>query len=52
MEIKWIHRHNNPDDLVTKNKLFSALKRLIDINWINLNTTKWVKRAERMASTK
>lgn len=38
-EIKWIHKYNNPADSIIKNKLSSALKTLIDINWINLDTT-------------
>ena len=44
-EIKWIHGHNNPADSMTKTKPSSALKTVIDINRINLDTTKWVERA-------
>lgn len=29
---------------MTKSKLFSKLKTLIDTNYINLDVTKWVKR--------
>lgn len=43
IEIKWIHRYNNLADLITKQKLFSALKTLIDINRINLDITEWVE---------
>jgi hypothetical protein len=44
-EIKWIHESNNSVDSMTKIKSFSALKTVIDINQINLDTTEWVKRA-------
>jgi hypothetical protein len=43
-EIKWIHESNNPVDSMTKSKSFSALKTIIDINRINLDTIEWVKR--------
>lgn len=46
-EIKWIYGHNNPADLMTKSKLFSALKTLIDTNRINLDITEWIERAEQ-----
>jgi hypothetical protein len=46
-EIKWIHESNNPADSMTKIKSFSALKTIIDINRINLDTTEWVKRAKK-----
>jgi hypothetical protein len=44
-EIKWIHESNNLVDSMTKIKSFSALKTIIDINRINLDTIEWVKRA-------
>ncbi len=44
-EIKWIHESNNSVDSMTKSKSFSALKTIIDINRINLDTIEWVKRA-------
>jgi hypothetical protein len=37
-EVKWIHESNNPVDSMTKTKSFSALKTIIDINRINLDT--------------
>jgi hypothetical protein len=45
IKIKWIHEFNNSVDSMTKIKSFSALKTVIDINRINLDTTEWVKRA-------
>ncbi len=44
IEMKWVHEINNLVDFMTKNKSFSALKTLIDINQINLDTIEWVKR--------
>jgi translation elongation factor EF-Ts len=44
-EMKWVHEVNNPADFMTKNKSFSALRTLIDINQINLDTSEWVERA-------
>ncbi len=44
-EMIWIHDINNSVDSMIKTKPFSALKTMIDINKINLNTTEWVKRA-------
>jgi hypothetical protein len=44
-EIKWIHESNNSVDSMTKSKSFSALKTIIDINRINLDTIEWMKRA-------
>jgi hypothetical protein len=46
-EIKWIHESNNSVDSMTKSKSFSALKTIIDINRINLDTIEWVKRAKK-----
>ncbi len=44
-EMKWVHEINNLVDFMTKRKSFSALRTLIDINQINLDTTEWVDRA-------
>lgn len=44
-EVKWIHGHNNPADSMTKAKVSSALKTVIDTNRINLDMTEWVERA-------
>ena len=43
-EVKWIHGQNNPADSMTKSKPSSALKAVIDINQINLDTSEWVER--------
>lgn len=51
-EIKQIYRRNNPTDLMTKNKPFSASIILIDINRINLHKTEWVESATAMKETK
>jgi hypothetical protein len=44
-EMIWIHDMNNSVDSMIEIKSSTALKTMIDINQINLNTTKWVKRA-------
>jgi hypothetical protein len=44
-EIIWIHDINNSVDSMIKIKSSTALKTMIDINQINLNTTEWMKRA-------
>jgi hypothetical protein len=44
-EMKWVHEINNLVDFMTKNKSFSALRTLIDINQINLDTIEWIERA-------
>jgi hypothetical protein len=44
-KMKWMHKTNNLVDVMTKSKSFSALKTLIDINQINLDTIEWVERA-------
>jgi hypothetical protein len=46
-EMIWIHEINNLADFMIKTKSSSALKTMIDINQINLNTTEWVKRARK-----
>jgi hypothetical protein len=44
-EMKWVHETNNSVDSMIKIKSSSVLKTIIDINQINLNTTKWIERA-------
>ena len=44
IEVKWIQRQNNPAVSMTKSKPSSALKAVIDINQINLDTSEWVER--------
>ena len=43
-KVKQINRDSNFMDIITKSKLLSALKRLININRINLKTVKQVER--------
>ena len=42
-KVKWIDGDSNPIDAITKSKLLSAFKWLIDTNWIKLKTVEWVK---------
>jgi hypothetical protein len=44
-EMKWVHETNSSVDFMIKSKSSSALRTMIDINQINLNTTEWVERA-------
>lgn len=41
--VKQIYEHHNPADFITKAKYLSALKTLININYINISTTKGVE---------
>jgi len=43
-EIKWINGNLNPIDIMTKANTYNALRNLININIINLNTKEWVER--------
>ena len=43
-EIKWINGDLNPINTMTKTNTYNALRNLIDINTINLNTKEWVER--------
>jgi hypothetical protein len=36
IEVKWIDGDSNPTNLMTKSKVFMALKRLIDTNYLEL----------------
>ena len=44
-----MNENNNFVDSMIKAKESSALKTLIDINFINLATSEWVERVERTA---
>ena len=44
IEIKWINGDLNPIDIITKINTYNALRNLINLNTINLNIKKWVKR--------
>jgi hypothetical protein len=46
-EMIWIQNINNSANSMIKTKSSSALKTIIDINKINLNTTEWVERARK-----
>jgi len=43
-EIKWINGNSNPIDTIMKVNACNALRNLININTINLNTKEWVER--------
>ena len=42
-EVKQINRDSNPTDAITKSKLSSAFKQLINTNQIELKTVEWVE---------
>ena len=44
IEVKWINGDLNPINIIIKVNTYNILKNLININIINLNTKKWVKR--------
>jgi hypothetical protein len=35
-EVKWINSNSNPTDLMIKSKVFTALKKLINTNYLEL----------------
>ena len=37
-EVKWINSNSNPTDLITKGKASTALKKLINTNYLELQT--------------
>ena len=37
-EVKWINGNSNPTNLITKGKASTALKKLIDTNYLELQT--------------
>ena len=43
IEVKWITSKDNPVDIMTKAKLYQALKTLINTNKLNLKVTEWVE---------
>jgi hypothetical protein len=53
-EIKWISDDDNSADSMIKSesKAFSALKKMIDINQIKLNSVKWVERTNQIDGKK
>jgi hypothetical protein len=46
IEVKWIDGNSNPADLIIKSKAFTALKKLIDTNYLELQTMEWVERKD------
>lgn len=40
----WVHGHNKLADSMTKARPSSALKALIDSNFVDLTATEWVDR--------
>ena len=46
IEVKWIDGNSNPANLMIKGKASTALKKLIDINYLELQTMEWVVRKE------
>ena len=45
-EVKWIDGNSNPTNLIIKGKASTALKKLIDINYLELQTMEWVERKD------
>jgi hypothetical protein len=43
-KVKWINGNSNPADAMTKSKPSTALKQLIDTNYIELKAMEWVER--------
>ena len=37
-KVKWINSNSNPADLITKGKASTALKKLINTNYLELQT--------------
>ena len=42
-EVKWIDGNSNPTNLITKSKASTALKKLINTNYLELQAMEWVK---------
>ena len=45
-EVKWINGNSNPTDLITKGKVFTAFKKLINTNYLKLQTIEWVEQKD------
>ena len=45
-EVKQINGNSNPTNLITKGKASTALKKLIDTNYLKLQTMEWVERKD------
>ena len=46
IKVKWIDGNSNPTDLITKGKASIALKKLINTNYLKLQTMEWVERKD------
>ena len=46
IEVKWIDSNSNPTNSITKGKASTALKKLIDTNYLELQTIEQVVRKE------
>ena len=45
-EVKQINSNSNPTDLIIKGKASTALKKLIDTNYLKLQAMEWVERKD------
>jgi hypothetical protein len=45
-EVKWINSNSNPADSIIKGKASTALKKLINTNYLELQTMEWVERKD------
>ena len=46
IKVKWIDGNSNPTNLITKGKASTAFKKLIDTNYLELQTMEWVERKD------
>ena len=46
IKVKWINSNSNPADLMTKGKVSTAFKKLINTNYLELQTMEWVERKD------
>ncbi len=51
-EVRWISENHNSVDALTKLKASKALKKMIDINQIKLNSVKWIERTNQSNNKK
>ena len=45
-EVKWIDSSSNSTNLITKGKASTALKKLINTNYLKLQAIEWVERKD------
>ena len=46
IEVKWINNNNNPADLIIKSKASTALKKLINTNYLKLQAIEQVEQED------